>query len=288
MRCDEIMIRNLVFVGPDDPLEKAAQLMRERGIGFVPVCEAQGRAVGAITDRDLVVRALAEGGGERRVGDVMTREVVCCGPGADLSEVEAVMARRQRSRLMVCDDDGRVMGIVSLADLAQHESPAQAGAALRRVTSREHDRATATRASKVAEVMKPDVVGVAPEATIGEAARLMRDRGVGFLPVCDAEGKAHGVLTDRDLAVRGVADRLEASTAVRAVMNREVITCGPEDDLRWAEDLMARHRKSRPLVVDANDRAVGVISLSDVAKHEDPEAVGRMLQQVSAREAFLT
>lgn len=288
MRCEEIMKRDVVIVGAEDTLEKAARVMREHVIGFLPVCDASGgHAIGAVTDRDLIVRGLAEGlSPTSPIADVMTSEVVSCGPFDDLEQAEALMARHKKSRVVVADAAGCVMGIISLSDLAQHESATQAGATLRRVTWRKHDSIQTRSRPKCVDVMKREVAHVGPDDQVLRAAQLMRDRDVGFLPVCQADGKIVGVITDRDLAVRVVADRLDPTTAVRQVMNREVVACAADDDLTRAEDLMAKHRKSRLAVCDADDRVIGVISLSDVAKREDrPEAAGTTLRHVSAREA---
>lgn len=104
MRCEEIMKADVQSLGPDDPVEAAARIMRERGVGFVPICDQDGKAIGTLTDRDIVVRVCAERRGlDTRVGDVMTEAVVCCGPGDSLDTAETLMARQQKSRVMVCD-----------------------------------------------------------------------------------------------------------------------------------------------------------------------------------------
>ncbi len=133
--------------------------------------------------------------------------------------------------------------------------------------------------------MKRDVKCVSPRDTVEEAAVLMRDENIGFLPVCDQSMKVLGTLTDRDIAIRLVAAKKPASTFVEDVMTREVVACRPEDDIRDAERVMAKNHKSRILSVDEGGRLIGVISLSDIAQHERGRRASDTLREVSEREA---
>lgn len=133
------------------------------------------------------------------------------------------------------------------------------------------------------DIMKHHVRCVSPRDTVRGAALQMREENVGFLPVCAPSRKVIGTLTDRDLAIRVLADGLPPTTLIEDVFSHEVIACHPEDDLRKAEELMSKHRKSRIVCVDGNGRLAGVISLSDIAQRE-PEA-WQMLRTVSEREA---
>jgi CBS domain-containing protein len=280
------MKRDVVVVRAEDTLERAARIMRERLIGFLPVCGPKLHAVGVVTDRDLVVRGLAEGReATSPVSAVMTTELVACAAEDDLELAVALMSGRQKSRVLVCDADLHVLGVISLSDLAQHEAATQAAATLRRVTWRDRDVIRSGAVERCADIMKREVVLVGPEDPVVQAARLMRDHGVGFLPVCREDGKLVGVVTDRDLALRALADGGAPDRPVRDVMTRELVACDPQDELARAEELMGRHMKSRLPVVDRDGRVEGVLSLSDVAKHEDPRTVGTTLRQVSAREA---
>ena len=134
-------------------------------------------------------------------------------------------------------------------------------------------------------IMKDDVECVSPTDTVQAAARKMRDANVGFLPVCDETGKVLGTVTDRDLAVRVLADGLGAETEISSVMTWEVIACRPEDDLRTAEHLMGKHRKSRMICTDHAGRLMGVISLSDVVQNDGSKLAAQTLRQVTDREA---
>ena len=133
------------------------------------------------------------------------------------------------------------------------------------------------------QVMKRDFEYVTPADIVHTAARKMRDKGVGFLPVCDEYGRPVGTLTDRDIAVRVVADDLRPSNAgVRAVMTTEVVSCNPQDDLRVAEERMAENRKSRILCTDDDGRLVGVISLSDVIEREEDDRIAAYAMRLIA------
>jgi len=135
------------------------------------------------------------------------------------------------------------------------------------------------------DLMKSVVETFREGDAVSEIARRMRDLNIGFAPICDREGHPIGVLTDRDLAVRVCAeDRRASETRAGAVMTREIITCRDTDPIEAAEDLMARHRKSRMLVVDEDGRLAGVISLSDVVDEEDDRRAAETVRHVSERE----
>jgi CBS domain-containing protein len=115
----DIMTRNVECVWPDDTLQEAALRMKELDVGPMPVCDYD-RVVGMLTDRDITVRAVAEGRDPRstRVRDVMTRNVVSCSEDDAVEEAARLMQERQIRRLLVLDRDKRLIGIVSLGDLA--------------------------------------------------------------------------------------------------------------------------------------------------------------------------
>lgn len=134
------------------------------------------------------------------------------------------------------------------------------------------------------DVMKEDVECVLPDDTVQTAAERMRDEHVGFLPVCDSNGRVLGTITDRDLTIRVLARGRAPTTSIDEVLTREVVACRPHDDLLLAEELMAKHHKSRMICVDEDHRLVGIISLSDIAEHEDGAHASNVLRRVSERE----
>ena len=119
MNVRDVMTSNPRTVSPNDGIQVAARIMKEEDTGVVPVVE-NGRAVGIVTDRDIVLRAAAEGGVDRPVRDIATREVFCVRPDDSTREAERIMSQRQIRRLPVVEGD-RLVGIVSLGDIAVKE-----------------------------------------------------------------------------------------------------------------------------------------------------------------------
>jgi CBS domain-containing protein len=132
--------------------------------------------------------------------------------------------------------------------------------------------------------MKSEIECVAPTDTAEVAARKMRDHNVGFLPVCSDGLEVVGALTDRDLALRVVADGRAATTRVSDLMTREVVSCRSTDNLSRAEELMGLFRVARILCVDEDGLLAGIISLSDIAQHETLSRVAQTLRDVTTRE----
>ncbi|TIP79986.1 MAG: CBS domain-containing protein [Mesorhizobium sp.] len=130
MKVAEIMTPNVHLASPDESLQKIAKRMAVDDVGFLPVGE-NDRLVGTITDRDIVVRAVAEGkDGNATVRDVMTKDVKYCFEDEDIDHVAQNMGDIQVRRLPVLNRDKRLVGVVSLADAALKEDPATAGIAM--------------------------------------------------------------------------------------------------------------------------------------------------------------
>jgi CBS domain-containing protein len=135
---------------------------------------------------------------------------------------------------------------------------------------------------QVFEAMTYEVVKVAPETTLVDAARTMKAIDVGLLPVC-VHDEVVGMLTDRDITVRSVADgRDPRTTEVQEVMTPRVVFCSPEDDVREAAALMQLAQLRRLLVMNDRGRLVGIVSLSDIALLTgDEQLAGQTLERVS-------
>ncbi len=138
------------------------------------------------------------------------------------------------------------------------------------------------------EVMKSEVQFCRPNDPIYRVAEQMANQSIGFLPVIDSMKRLVGVVTDRDLAIRATAHRLDYQTPVEQVMTTELVTCRPLDPIEKAERSMAQNRKSRLPLVDDFGECVGVISLSDLALAIDAAEAGQLLESVAEREAKLT
>lgn len=119
MQICEAMTREVIWVGPDLNLAEAARTMKAFGVGALPVCVGS-RLVGIITDRDLAIRATAEGRDplQTLVSDVMTTEAVCCFESEPLSAAALLMRRWRIRRVLVVDQFGALTGILTLTDVA--------------------------------------------------------------------------------------------------------------------------------------------------------------------------
>jgi CBS domain-containing protein len=137
---------------------------------------------------------------------------------------------------------------------------------------------------KLEKVMKTEVECIETSEQVETAAEKMKSHNIGFLPVCDDGGRVVGTLTDRDLALRVLAQhRIPTETKVRDVMTPEVVCVTEDDDVETVESLMAEAQVSRIVVVDDDKCPIGVISLSDIAQVRGKKAAD-VLSDVSDRE----
>ena len=135
MKVRDIMTRDVRLLNPNQTIREAASLMAEVDAGALPVGE-NDRLVGMITDRDIVIRAVAQGkSADTKVADVMSKEVLYCLDTDDLDDVSRNMGKAQVRRLPVVNADKRLVGIVSLGDLARSEDPATIGRTVTRVST---------------------------------------------------------------------------------------------------------------------------------------------------------
>jgi CBS domain-containing protein len=124
-------------------------------------------------------------------------------------------------------------------------------------------------AQRVREIMTGSVVTLPKDASLVEAARLMRDHGIGDVIVTDG-GRAEGIVTDRDIVVRGVADGADpAALALGAVLSGELMAVAPDDPVERAVQVM-RDRAVRRVPVVEDGKPVGIVSIGDLAMERDP------------------
>jgi CBS domain-containing protein len=137
---------------------------------------------------------------------------------------------------------------------------------------------------KIQDLMTRNPKFVTPETPVREAARLMKDEDVGIVPVVDNERSLHlvGVITDRDIALRIVAEGRSADTVVRDVMSAEALaTCPPNADIDDAMDKMAAEQVRRIPIVDERGSLVGVVSQADVVRKANNEKAERTVERIS-------
>lgn len=134
----------------------------------------------------------------------------------------------------------------------------------------------------VKDIMSTDLITVTPETTIGDCARLMRDNHVGSICVTDNDDQLMGILTDRDIVNRVIAEGLdpEAETCDDFCTKDNLVTCSPNDDLQTVEKLMADNKIRRVPVLE-NNKCVGIVSLGDIAMAEDKNKAGETLHEIS-------
>jgi len=129
------MTPNPRTIEPSTPIVEAAKLMRDEDVGPVPIVES-GRVVGILTDRDIAVRVVAEGKDpqSKTAGEVASKQLVTIDPDQTIDEAARLMAQHQVRRLPVCEEDGRLVGIVAQADVALVGADAQTGEVVQQIS----------------------------------------------------------------------------------------------------------------------------------------------------------
>ncbi len=136
MKLKEIMTREVELAHPDDSVQTAAEKMRFRDIGFLPVYDGE-QLLGVLTDRDIVIRLVAEGVDPKKSldKDWFTQPVITCYSDQDVSEAGRLMEEHQIRRLVILDrDNERIVGVVSLGDLATNVEEKRSGEVLEEVS----------------------------------------------------------------------------------------------------------------------------------------------------------
>ncbi|MDO9258521.1 MAG: CBS domain-containing protein [Polaromonas sp.] len=134
----------------------------------------------------------------------------------------------------------------------------------------------------VNDVMTRDVRTLTPSDTVASAAKAMEELDVGVIPVCEGD-KLLGMVTDRDIVVRAVAQGLDGNTPLAKVMSTDIRTARETDDLDTVLADMASSQIRRLPVLDGAERLVGIISIGDIAvKGQDEEDVGQSLADISS------
>ena len=144
MKVSKIMSRDVTLLNPDQTICVAASLMAEIDAGALPVGE-NDRLVGMITDRDIAIRAVAQGrSADTKVADVMSKEVLYCFDTDEIDDVARNMGKARVRRLPVVNRDKRLVGIVSLGDLARNDDATNIGQTMTRVSAPggKHDQTT--------------------------------------------------------------------------------------------------------------------------------------------------
>ncbi|WP_128894999.1 CBS domain-containing protein [Longirhabdus pacifica] len=135
------------------------------------------------------------------------------------------------------------------------------------------------------DIMSTDCVTVAEDSSLYEAACKMKDNDIGFVPVVEGD-RMVGVVTDRDLVVRGYAEKHSGSTSVNEVMSNSITTACPDTSIDEASQMMAREQIRRLPIVE-EERLLGVVSIGDLATHRSSEdEAGEALSEISEKRVY--
>jgi CBS domain-containing protein len=133
----------------------------------------------------------------------------------------------------------------------------------------------------IRDVMTSGPCSIDVGKSVAYAAKMMRDEDVGLAPIVEGD-KLIGMLTDRDIAIRVVAEgRSPAQVTVGEVASTQVVTIGPQQDLDEALRMMAKHQVRRLPVLEEDGRLVGVVAQADVAREGDDKQTGELVQEIS-------
>ena len=123
MDVKDCMSTKVCFCTPNSSVKDAAKLMCDNHVGCIPVCNDDNCVVGLITDRDIILRSIAcdKDVCKTKVTDVMTCNPCCCSPNTTIDEATKVMSNLQIRRMRVCDSNNKIVGILTLGDLAHHD-----------------------------------------------------------------------------------------------------------------------------------------------------------------------
>ena len=137
MSLEKVMTKQLEITDPEATINAAAKRMEIGDVGVLPVCDEKTKVIGMVTDRDLVIRVLAQDKDPKttKIKEVMTKDIVICSVDCSLEEASHLMEEKKVRRLVVVNRDGAFLGIVSLGDLAtDSKEDGLAGEALKKIT----------------------------------------------------------------------------------------------------------------------------------------------------------
>jgi len=281
--------RSVCTAKPDETLRAVAQRMEKEGTGSLVVVE-EDRAVGVLTDRDLVLHVLAgrRDAGETRVRDAVQRSAFTIGGDARLTDATNLMRRHRLRRLPVVEAEGRVVGMISADDVVRLLAEEITG--LARVAAAQLPfgaSAGAAAAGAAAAGLKPppgmrlvehyrsDVKCLRADTSARALADMMKAEAVGCVVATSDGEDAIGIVTDRDLAIRIVASESDPdATPVSAIMSAPPVTAEATQPLDEVVAKMSAHGVRR-LPILSGGRAIGMVTYDDLLV-----AFGRELAQL--------
>lgn len=264
----DFMIRELTTVRPDDSLYLAAQIMAWAEIHHLPVIAGDDRLVGILTDRNVLAYRTQEPDHDPRstpVSYAMHERPQTAGPECSLTEAAARLAHSNIGCLPVTEK-GRLVGLVTRTDVLAAEARSAMEASTTLLT--------------VAEVMTKEPASVKPDDYLLDAAKLMGELGVRHLPVVDDNGKAVGILSDRDIKaavrdpiefVRGGGNGGEQPDQVRDAMSRPPLRVRATENCGDVAKLFVQFQASAMVVTTDDGTLEGIVSYVDLLRSISPE-----------------
>lgn len=253
----QIMTTAVVTVAPDTAMAEALEILSERRISCLVVAE-NGRPVGIVTERDIVKRYDGlDGHDSVPVAHVMTLAPLSVAATLDHFEAFKVMKEHRFRHLVVCDDDGKVAGVVTETDFVRHLGVD-----------------FYVRPKDVRAVMAP-VVTAAEDAPLHSILALLARPGI-YCVVIERDGRAQGIITERD-AVRLLRGHSPVGALTAgAVMGRPLLTVGPDTSLLEAAETFRAHGIRHLVVVDGRGAPLGVVSEHEIVQGLESEYVGHL------------
>jgi CBS domain-containing protein len=306
VKVSEVMRREVATVRPDSPITQVIELLLDKDFTAVPVTDSQGKVVGMVSDSDLLtrggmgvalslkratdpefVRELHESleNPNRKVSEVMTREVVTIGPDVSLGQAAKRMVERHLKRLPVVDREGKLVGILGRLDVLNTIAAVH-------LPEWHPEAHPVGEQATVADVMTREVPTVHESATVEEIFELLVSSAHKRVVVVDDRHRVAGIVADSDLISRvsreswpGVVELLRAkipiarisgearhhlqklrAKSVRELMTREVITVHEKMPVASALALSAERRVKRLPVVDDEGRLLGIVGRTEMMR----------------------
>jgi len=271
----DFMHRHLEGIPPKTTIVDAAERMREKRLGslLVESTDAGGRMSrrsGIVTETDLIRKVLAQGIDPSlvMVDQIMTSPLLTITPDRPMLDASHLMERNHVRYLCVSDKD-KIVGIISMRDLARHFVDSEGGPI--------RDLDNVYRPLSV--LMRTTMETIASERAVLEAAQTMAEKRIGSLLVIEA-GEMVGIVTETDVVRKVIAARLPAnSTSVGAVMNYPLVQIDINRTVRDASRLMAEQR-IRHLAVTEDNKVVGLLSVRDLVKMVSVRDKPRFLRSI--------
>jgi CBS domain-containing protein len=260
--------------GPRDSLNRAAQIMWDHDCGCVPVVDPNNVPIGMITDRDVCMAAYTRGEtlSSIFVEGAYSHGAVTVHDDDRVEQAEHLMSRYQVRRLPVIDKSGRLVGLLSIHDLAHKAALApecvrELLASICRPRAARPLNADGRDPQRIQDIMTSPVYTCLATETLVRPAQLMWEHDCGAIPVTK-HGDCVGMVTDRDICMAAyIQGKRLADIGILTAASHHAYSVRPTSSIAHAHDSMRMHRIRRLPVIDAGHNLVGIVSLADIANN---------------------